>query len=159
METLDDLINDAADSRETKRALTVKMLQTGMSPQNIANLLNVSEQYVSKWKIRYEKDGVLGLRLAYQGKKPYLNAEQRLQLVGWVKTHETITIEALRDYLESQYEVIYDSKQSYYELHSECGMSYHRTTASNPKYDEVKVMEKREEIKKSGTTPTRVRKW
>ncbi len=148
METLDDLINDATDPRETKRALTVKMLETGLTPQSIANLLNVSEQYVSKWKIQYEKEGASGLRLAYQGKKPYLGVDQRLQVVEWIKTHETLTIEALRDYLESQYQVIYESKQSYYELLSEGGMSYHRTTASNPKYDEAKVMEKREEIKK-----------
>ena len=148
METLDDLINDATDSRETKRALAVKMLRTGLSPQSIAHLLNVSEQYVSKWKIRYEKDGVLGLRLAYQGKKSYLSAEQRSELVDWIKTHETMTIEALRDYIASQYEVVYESKQSYYELLAEGGMSYHRTTAINPKYDEAKVMEKREEIQK-----------
>lgn len=148
METLDDLINDATDPRETKRALTVKMLQTGLSPQSIANLLNVSEQYVSKWKIKYEKEGVLGLRLAYQGKKPYLSTEQRSEVVAWIKAHQTITIEVLRDYIESQYEVVYDSKQSYYDLLSAGEMSYHRTTAINPKYDEAKVMEKREEIKK-----------
>jgi len=148
METLDDIINEATDSRETKRALTVKMLEASLSPQSIANLLNVSEQYVSKWKIRYEKEGVPGLRLAYQGKKPYLSKEERLELVNWIKSHQTITIEVLRDYIESQYGVVYDSKQSYYELLSEGEMSYHRTTAINPKYDETKVLDKREEIKK-----------
>jgi len=148
METLDDLINDATDSRETKRGLTVKMLQTGMSPQNITNLLNVSEQYVSKWKIRYEQDGVSGLQLAYRGKTPYFTPSQRLQVVEWIKTHHTITLEAVRDYVESHYDVVYHSKQSYYDLLSEGEMSYHRTTATNPKYDEAKVMEKRDEIKK-----------
>ena len=148
METLDDLINNATDSRETKRALAVKMLQTGLSPQSIANLLNVSEQYISKWKIKYEKEGTLGLRLAYRGKPPYLNSAQRHQVVEWVATHDTLTIEALRDFVEDQYDVMYDSKQSYYDLLTEGGMSYHRTTATNPKYDEEKVMQKREEIKK-----------
>jgi putative transposase len=148
METLDDLINNATDSRETKRALTVKMLQTGMSPQNITHLLNVSEQYISKWKIRYEQDGVFGLRLAYRGKAPYLTQSQRLQVVEWIETHQTITLGALRDYIESHYGIIYRSKQSYYDLLSEGEMSYHRTTATNPKYDEAKVMEKRDEIKK-----------
>jgi transposase len=148
METLDDIINDATDPRETKRALTVKMLQTGLSPQGITNLLNVSEQYVSKWKIQYEKEGVPGLRLAYRGKTPYLTPTQHQQVVEWIKTHNTITIEAVRDYIENQYEVVYGSKQSYYDLLSEGGMSYHRTLAANPKYDKEKVIEKREEIKK-----------
>lgn len=57
MKTLDDLINEATDARETKRALAVKMLQVGLSPQTIATVLNLSEQYVSKWKTRYEKAG------------------------------------------------------------------------------------------------------
>jgi len=148
METLDDLINDATDPRETKRALAVKMLQTGLSPQSIANLLNVSEQYISKWKIKFEKEGALGLRLAYRGKPPYLTVNQRQQVVQWVETHDTLTIETLRDYVESQYEVIYESKQSYYDLLVDGGMSYHRTTATNPKYDEDKVLQKRQEIKK-----------
>lgn len=148
METLDDLINDATDPRETKRALAVKMLQSGLSPQSIAHLLNVSEQYVSKWKVRYETEGVLALQLTYQGKKPYLSVDQRVELVAWIKTHQTLSMETLRDYIESQYEVIYNSKQSYYELLAEGGMSYHRSTATNPHYDEAKVMEKRAEIKK-----------
>ena len=152
METLDDLINVATDARETKRALAVKMLQTGLSPHSIANLLNVSEQYISKWKIKFKKEGALGLRLAYRGKPPYLNSDQRQQVVEWIETHDTMTIEALRDYVESHYDVIYESKQSYYDLLTEGGMSYHRTTATNPKYDEEKVMQKREEIKKKWHT-------
>jgi transposase len=152
METLDDLINDATDSRETKRALTVKMLQTGLSPQYIVQLLNVSEQYVSKWKIRYAEEGVVGLRLAYQGKEPYLTSAQHAHIVAWIKAQESITLEMLRDYIENQYEVVYSSKQSYYDLLSEGGMSYHRTIAANPKYDEDQVMQKREAIKKKWQT-------
>ena len=148
METLDDIINDATDPRETKRALTVKMLQTGLSPQTIADLLNVSEQYVSKWKIKYENNGAQGLRLAYRGKASYLSPDQRSQVVEWIKTHETITVEAVRDYLDNQYEVVYGSKQSYYDLLSEGKMSYHQTLATNPGYDEARVLEKRVEIKK-----------
>lgn len=148
METLDDLINDAMDSRETKRALAVKMLQTGLSPQETATILNVSEQYISKWKIKFEKEGAVGLRLAYRGKPIYLNADQRQEVVAWIETHDTMMIEDLRNYIESQYSVIYEPKQSYYDLLSEGGMSYHQTTAINPKYDEEKVMQKREEVKK-----------
>lgn len=148
METLDDIINDATDPRETKRALTVKMLQNGLSPQTITALLNVSEQYVSKWKIRYAQDGASGLRVAYQGSTSYLTVSQRQQVVAWIERHDTITIEAVRDYVEEHFGVVYRSKQSYYDLLTEGNMSYHRTTPVNPKHDEAKVMEKRDEIKK-----------
>jgi len=36
-------------------------------------------------------------------------------------------VEALRDYIEEQYGVVYRSKQSYYELLEAGGMSYHRS--------------------------------
>lgn len=148
METLDDIINNATDPRETKRALTVKMLKSGLPPKTIVGLLNVSEQYVSKWKNKYEQEGGEGLRLAYKGSKPYLTRSQREEVVAWIEGHDTLTPEAVRDYVEEHFEVVYRSKQSYYDLLAEGEMSYHRSTASNPKYDETKVLEKREEIKK-----------
>jgi putative transposase len=148
METVDDLINDATDPRETKRAIAVKMLLTGLSPQSIAQVLNVSEQYVSNWKRKYEKEGTTGLRLAYHGKASFLSQEQGLAVVAWIKTHSTLTIERLRDYLESDYGVVNESKQSYYDLLAGGGMSYHGTSAANPAYAEEQVMEKRAVIKK-----------
>ena len=148
METLDDIINDATDPRETKRALAVKMLQNGLAPQMIVSVLNVSEQYVSKWKIKYAQDGAAGLRLAYQGSASYLTEGQRDQVIAWIESHATLTIEAVRDYVETQFGVVYGSKQSYYDLLAAGNMSYHRTTSVNPKHDEVQVMAKRETIKK-----------
>jgi len=148
MKTLDDIIDNTADPRELKRAISVKMLQTGMSVKTIVNLLNVSEQFVSKWKIRYEQEGVNSLQVAYQGKAPYLNADQQQAVVVWIEAQEAITIEALRDYIEKEYGIIYRSKQSYYDLLSAGGMSYHRSIAANPKRDEEQIMHKREEIKK-----------
>ncbi|GAB5494517.1 MAG: hypothetical protein Phog2KO_47320 [Phototrophicaceae bacterium] len=153
VETLDDLINEATDPRETKRALAVKMLQNQLSPEMIAGLLNVSVQYVSKWKTIYGESGVAGLRLAYKGSKSYLSGVQRQQVIEWIQSHETLSVEAVRDYLVDHFQVIYASKQSYYDLLTEGGMSYHQTSAMNPKYDEDKVLGKRDEIKKSGTAP------
>ena len=148
METLDDLINEATDARETKRALAVKMSQKGQAPQEIAAILNVSEQYISKWKSRYQTAGAVGLRLAYRGKRPYLSSSQRQQVVRWIASHDSLRLAEVRDHIDHEYGVIYESKQSYYDLLSEGGMSYHQTTATNPKYDEAQVMEKREAIKK-----------
>jgi putative transposase len=43
--------------------------------------------------------------------------------------------------------VVYQSKQSYYDLLKAAGISWHRTEPVNPKRDEAKVLQKREEIK------------
>ena len=148
MTSVDDIINKTSDPRELKRALSVKMLQMGMTPKTITDLLNVSEQFVSKWKIRHEQEGASNLQVAYQGKAPYLNVEQQQTVIEWIQTHGTITIETLRDHIEKEYGVIYRSRQSYYDLLSAGGMSYHRTIAVNPKRDDEQIIQKREEIKK-----------
>lgn len=148
MTTLDEIINKSTAPREIKRALSVKMLRSGMSPKSITALLNVSEQFVSKWKKRYEQASAAGLQLAYQGKKPYLDSDQQQAVIEWLQGHETVSVEKLRDHIEEVYGVIYRSKQSYYAFMSAGGMSYHRTVAANPKRDEDQILQKREEIKK-----------
>lgn len=148
MTTIDDMISTSPDPREIKRALSVKMLHSGLTPKIIAEILNVSEQFVSKWKIRYEQEGAAGLALAYQGKAAYLQPEQEQAVVAWIQEHETLSIETLCTHIEEEYGVLYRSKQSYYALLSAGGMSYHRTLATNPKRDEAQILEKREEIKK-----------
>jgi putative transposase len=57
-------------------------------------------------------------------------------------------VEELRDYIERQFGIVYQSKQSYYDLLKEAGLSWHQTQAVNPKRDEGQVLLKREEIKK-----------
>jgi transposase len=152
MGTLDEIIEQGTEPRGLKRALSVKMGQEGIKPQQISRILNVSEQYVSKWKGVYEKEGAEGLKLGYEGRKPYLTAGQREEVVNWVKGKTSLRIEEIRDYVEQRYGVVYQSKQSYYDLMDEGGMSYHRSEATNPKHDEAQVMEKRAELKKSWKT-------
>lgn len=62
---------------------------------------------------------------------------------------ETVSVEAVRDYVEEHYGVVYRSKQSYYELLAAGGMSYHRSEQDNPKRDETQILARREEIKKN----------
>ena len=63
MHDLDEIINEAKDAREVKRAVSVKMSAQGFSPAQICHVLNVSLQYVSKWKGVYEAGGGAALRL------------------------------------------------------------------------------------------------
>ena len=149
MQDLDEIINEAQDAREVKRALSVKMSTQGFSPVQICQVLNVSPQYVSKWKGLYGTGGGAALRLGYRGSESYLTGEQRQALLVWIAARETVSVEALRDYIEGQYGVVYRSKQSYYELLEAGGMSYHRSEKDNPKRDEKQVLTRREEIKKN----------
>jgi hypothetical protein len=52
MNSLDEIINGSLDVREVKRALSVKMVESGLTPAAVSELLNVSLQYISKWKVK-----------------------------------------------------------------------------------------------------------
>jgi transposase len=149
MDDIDEIINEARDAREVKRAVSVKMGAQGFSPTQICQVLNVSLQYVSKWKGRYEAGGGGVLRLGHRGSERHLGEEARHAILQWIGARETVSVEALRDYVEEQYGVVYRSKQSYYELLEAGGMSYHRSEKHNPKRDEAQVLARREEIKKN----------
>jgi putative transposase len=149
MTSLDEVINTSQDVREVKRALSVKMLQSGIIPGQIHRLLNVSVQYVSKWKTQYEANGISSLLIAYKGKERYLNAHQESAIVQWIQSHKTLSIEQLVEHITQNYGVTYKSKQSYYHLLDLGGMSFHRSEKVNPKHNPEKVLEKRAEIKKN----------
>jgi putative transposase len=149
MSSLDDVINTSKDAREVKRALSVKMLQHGITPAQIGSLLNVSVQYVSKWKAQYEAQGAVGLFLAYQGKEKYINPCQEQEVISWIQDHKTLTIEQLIEHITHTYGVTYKSKHSYYDLLSRGGMSYHRSEKANPKHNVEKVCETRAAIRKN----------
>ena len=148
MPSLDEIISESRDAREVKRAVCVKMALNEMPTSQVCEMLNVSPQYVSKWRGKYEAEGAEGLRLAHRGSESYLTPEARAQIIGWIKEHETISIEAVRDYVEEHCGVVYQSKQSYYDLLVAGGLSYHKSEKRNPKRDEAQVLERREEIKK-----------
>ncbi len=59
-----------------KRALAVKLALQGYAYKAIENILNVSQGYVSKWKKRFIKQGIQGLRLGYKGAKTKLTKEE-----------------------------------------------------------------------------------
>ena len=149
MGSLEELIEETKDARELKRALSVKMMRNGMAATQVGELLQVTPQYVRKWHGRYAAEGVEGLRLGYRGSESYLSEEQHREIEEWIGAHETVTVEEVRDYIEAQYGVVYQSKQSYYDFLAAGGMSYHRSEKSNPKRDEVQVLARRGEIKKN----------
>ena len=155
MDSLDTLISESTDVREVKRALSVKMLQIGLPAAMVSALLNVSVSYVSKWKVTYEAEGTDGLVLGYQGSQGYLTEEERSAVVAWIKGQATLSVEQVRDYVEAEYEVVYQSKQSYYDLLELGGMSYHKSEKQNPKRDEQQVQSRREELKKNWHRITR----
>jgi len=148
MSSLEDIIDSPANL-EVKRALAIKMILFGFKTEDICDLLNVSDSFVSKWKIIYENEGAGALELHYKGGTGFLTADQRDEIIFYLRNKPHCSVEELRDYIERYYGVVYQSKQSYYDLLKEGGLSWHQTQALNPKRDEAQMLQKREEIKKN----------
>lgn len=146
---LEDFLKAVKDVREYKRGMAVQLFLAGQSREEIGQLLSVSKAYISKWRGRYKKQGAEALRLGYQGSQAYLTATEKQQVLDWIDAQApAIGVATLETYLESEYGVKYESTRSYYDLLHEAGISYKKGQAVNPKKDEQKIMEKREEIKK-----------
>jgi len=151
MDSLAQMIEETTDVRELKRALSVKLGEGGMATGEIGEVLHGTPRYVRKWRGRYEREGIGVLRVGYRGSESYLSVDQGQELEDWLEGQETITLEEVRDEIEARYGIVYQSKQSYYDLLAASGLSYHRTEKGNPKRNEAQVLERREEIKKTGT--------
>jgi len=149
MDRLVQLIEETNDVRELKRALSVKLGEEGMTTEAIGAVLQVTARAVRKWRQRYEQEGVDGLHVRYRGSESYLSVAQRREIEDWLGAQETITVEEVRDEIEARYGIVYQSKQSYYELLDASGLSSHRTEKGNPNRNEAQVLERREEIKKN----------
>jgi transposase len=149
MQDLEELINEATEAREGKRAVSVKMGQQGFSSAQICQVLKVSPQSGSKWTGQYEVEGAASLRLGYRGSESDRSEKHRAEITQWLEGCETLTVGAVRDYGEEHYGVVSQSTQSDYDLLEAGGMSYQRSEPVNPTRDEGQVLARREEIKKT----------
>ena len=135
-------IESNPDPRELKRAIAVQMVHQGYEYSAIQAVLQVSLGFISKWKQRFEQDGVTGLRLAYRGSASYLSAVQKAEVRAWLQRRQYWHLPELQAHIESTYGVVFRSKQSYYELMHEAGLSWKKSQAQNPKREPHLVAQK-----------------
>ena len=142
LEDLNDFIDSNPDARELKRAVAVQMFLKGYKHREIGESFGVSSGFISKWTGRYERLGVSGLKLGYSGSVGYLEPEQRQSIIAWLKNKNYWNLEELQAYIEQEYQVVFNSKQSYYTLFEQAGISWKKTQKRNPKAD-PKLVEKK----------------
>ena len=131
------------DSREYRRALAVKLALQGYLYETISDMLDVTPGFVSQSKKAYETHGIAGLTLKYKGSQPYLSAEERQAVIDWLKIQQEWSVERLCEYIETSYGVVFQSRQSYYQLLAEAGITYKQAQRANPKRDPERVAAKK----------------
>lgn len=139
MEELLNFIDTARDARELKRAIAVKLTLEGYIHAEIIKILNVTSGFISKWKQAFEAKGVDGILLGYQGSTGYLDKKQRLEVIKWLKQKDDWLLEELATHLCQEYDVEFKSRQSYYDLFTQAGLSWKKTQKRNPKHNVEEV--------------------
>lgn len=144
---LQDFIALRPDAREVRKALAVKLVYQGYLYDEIQTILDVSRGSITAWKQAYEEEGVDGLRLNYKGRKSYLLSAQREEVLSWLQTKDIWDLGELEYKLAFEYDVVYESKRSYYNLFEAAGISWKKTTKWNPKANPDAVAEKKKRLK------------
>src|SRR6266545_8302582 len=134
------------DSREYRRALAVKLALQGYLYEAISDMLDVTPGFVSQSKKAYEAQGTAGLTLKHQGSQPYLSLEERQAVITWLKTQHEWSVERLHEYIEANYGVVFQSRQSYYQLLADADITYKQAQRANPKRDEERVAAKKKRL-------------
>jgi putative transposase len=137
------------DSREYRRALAVKLALLGYRYEAICEMLDVTIGFVSQSKKAYETHGTAGLTLKYQGAQPYLSVSERQSVIDWLKVQQEWSVERLQEHIETTYNVVFQSRQSYYQLLADADMSYKQAQRTNPKRDEQQVASKKKRLSSS----------
>lgn len=134
------------DSREYRRALAVKLALQGYLYQAISDMLDVTPGFVSQAKKAYETQGTAGLTLKHKGSQPYLSASERQAIIEWLKKEHEWSVERLYEYIETHYGVVFQSRQSYYQLLADADITHKQAQRANPKRDEERVAAKKKRL-------------
>ncbi|MEM9903702.1 MAG: winged helix-turn-helix domain-containing protein [Cyanobacteria bacterium P01_D01_bin.44] len=148
IEELKRFIKKERDGRQVKKALAVKLLYQEHTYESVVRILDVSMGAIAQWKQLYEAEGVAGFEPRHKGRKGYLSEAQKASVLEWLKQKSIWTLNELESHLASEYEVVYESKQSYYELFEAAGLSWKKSSKVNPKRDPEAVEKK--ELTSSG---------
>lgn len=140
---------DNRDSREYRRALAVKLALQGYLYQAISDMLDVTPGFVSQAKKAYEAHGTAGLTLKYHGSQPYLSTEERQTVIDWLKTQNEWSVEHLHAHIETTYGVVFQSRQSYYQLLADARITYKKAQPTNPQRNPERVAAKKKKSKVS----------
>ena len=143
MEELETFLAEKRDAREYRRALAVKMALKGYAYDAICDILSVTPGFVSQSKKAYEEHGVAGLLLKYKGSQSFLCPEARQAVIQWLQEQQEWGVEQLKSHIEDTYGVVFQSRQSYYDLLAAAKITWKKAQRANPRRDPTLVAAKK----------------
>ena len=143
---LTDFIKSNPNEKEMRRALAVKLAIEGYRYRQISKILAVSVGFITKWSQAFKSGGLTALKSSYRGGKGYLNPNERQAVIQWLIEQKTWDISDLEVYLIEKYDVVFQSRQSYYQLLKEARITWQKGEQVNPRQDPEAISKKNREI-------------
>jgi putative transposase len=109
----------------------------------ICDILGVSPGYISQWKKAYEAQGIAGLMLHHTGSPSFLSPDERDTVLDWIQSQESWSVDQLKTHLEETYDIVFQSRQSYYELLAAARITWKKAQRANPAHDPEVVAAKK----------------
>lgn len=144
IQLLKDFIKSQPNEKEMKRALAVKLAEEDYKYRQISKILEVSVGFISKWKQAFLLGGLAALKSSYQGGKGYLTSGERQAVIEWLIQQKTWDISDVEVYLIERYDVVFQSRQSYYQLLKEARITWQKGEQVNPRQDPEVISKKTE---------------
>jgi putative transposase len=116
------------------------------SREQVAELLTVGPDYVTKWTSIFKQKGIAGLKMGYQGSSGYLSKDERTEVIEWLTQQSQWSADNLIQHLKVVHKVVYQSKQSYYHILKQAKLSWKKVHPDNPKKDPAQVADKWAEL-------------
>lgn len=143
MDELLELIKSNCDPRVLKRAIAVRMTLQGYTHAQIIEVLGVSSGFISKWKQHFVEEGVAGLALKYRGSTGFLSAQEREQVIQWLQQKNCWNVNELERYIAEQFDVVFASRTSYYDLLEAAGITWKKSQGTHPRKEVANVQTKK----------------
>jgi len=130
--------NGKAETRLTRRANALLLLDDGMSCQEIAKVLYLDDDTIRYWYELYNEKGLIWLAdFGYKGRACELTAAQQDALKSWVAQSLPQTTTVVGEWIEKSYGVSY-SRSALIKLLRRNDMEYRKPELVPPKLDPVK---------------------
>ena len=130
--------NGKAETRLTRRANALLLLDDGMSCQEIAKVLYLDDDTIRYWYELYSEKGLIWLAdFGYKGRACELTTAQQDALKSWVAQSLPRTTPMVGEWIEKSYGVSY-SRSALIKLLRRNDMEYRKPELVPPKLDPVK---------------------
>jgi transposase len=94
----------------------VRLRLLGVNYQEIKQRLGVSTSFIAPSQRNYKERGLAGIKLGYKVSKTYLTYEEKAEIIIGLDPRARRNISELERHLIETYEVVFWSRESYYQL-------------------------------------------